>query len=702
MHGNFKWEKRTRTDWEKISVEMLSRPLRRPSREFIIEPTDNELRELFEQVAIASGPVAIDIETWGRTLSCVGFAVSPSKAYVLPTSTKQEREHYLPYIKALSESPNHKILQNGLFDLYWLAAYRVHVKSYMWDTLAMHHCVDPAEDHDLAFLSSIYSPHHVYWKDEAKDAEEVMKYASSRDAVLTYNAMDCVATYEVFCALYRELQRTGMLPFYERHYQAMFMPLLELMRRGIRCDVKKQKEWAKRLEGECDVVRKSLKKLAGEELYATKDETLWRVPTKPELTRLLVDPAGGQEPKNIDRVEAKAVGYVMSKKLVRDKKKILLKDFSGKKLQRFFYDTLAVPKQYKITHVEGGKEWRETLDKTALLKIVLRHKKAKEPARLLLEHRRKTKVAMFLKASKDRDGRIRCAYKHNTEAGRLASAKNPMGGGFNLQNQDREIRDTYLPEKGQVWIGFDGSQVEDRVCKMLTGAKRMQDLANLRPGEFDAHQWMAERIGTTRYNAKRVTHAAQRGMRGKKLQEVFLREDEIIIEVKECDRMLDAYLGELYEIRDFYFPWVRELLWTNNKRLANSWGRTIDFGTERLDDDLYRRAYSWPLQSECVDWLNQWGFLPTRYYLRDKKSKLLTQEHDGFGVSTEPEEAWDLCQHVVRNLERPRQLRGGSLVIPVTITVGRSWAGEEDGGVEFKRLPERDELEEAIRRVKDG
>jgi DNA polymerase I-like protein with 3'-5' exonuclease and polymerase domains len=469
------------------------------------------------------------------------------------------------------------------------------------------------------------------------------------------------------------------------------------MRRGVRCDVRKQREWAKSLEARCDEVREDLKNLAGEELYATKQETKWRTPTAAEWKRLLVDPKGEPVAKNIDRDVAKEIGYVMSKQMVRDKQNILLKDFSGKKLQRLFYDKLRVPKQYKITHTEEGKEHRETLDRTALIRIGLRHPKAKEPARLLLEHRRKMKIATFLKAKKDKDGRIRCTYKVNTEAGRLASAKNPMGGGFNLQNQDREIRDTYLADAGQVWIGFDGSQVEDRVCKMLTGAKRMQDLANMRPDAFDAHQWMAERIGTTRYNAKRVTHAAQRGMRGKKLAEVFLREDESIVSVKECDRMLDAYLEEYHEIRDQYFPWVRQLLWANQKLLANSWGRIVDFGTEAYGDDLYRRAYSWPLQSECVDWLNQWGFIPTYHYLKGKKSNVLTQEHDGFGVSTDPSEAWDLCEFVVRSLERPRVLRGGWLTIPVTITIGRSWAGEKDGGVEFARLPSRDELEEAVR-----
>jgi DNA polymerase I-like protein with 3'-5' exonuclease and polymerase domains len=610
-------------------------------------------------------------------------------------------------VKWICESECPKILQNGLYDLYWLWAYGVEVRNYAWDTMAMHHCLDPAEDHDLSFLSSIYRPLHVFWKDESKDAEELLKYARTRDAVHVYNAKDCVATFEVWLRLKELLEVGGRMEFYERHYRAMFLPIFGLMKQGVRCDLQKQKEWAGELERRCDEIREALKGLAGEELYATKEGISFRGPSEEEWGELLIDPQGGTKPKNIDKEAAKRIGYVMSKELVKTRKNILLKDFSGKKLQRLFYETLKVPKQFKVTHTEEGKRYTETLDKTALTRIALRVPKAAEPARLLLEHRRKAKVAMFLKAKKDRDGRIRCMYKQNTEAGRLASAKNPMGGGFNLQNQDREIRNTYLPNEGQVWVALDGSQVEDRYCKMLTGAKRMQELANLRPDEFDAHTYMAKKLFPgreidykLRYMEKRVVHASQRGMRGKKLAEIFLREDEMIIAESECDRMIDTYLDEYWEIREQYFPWVREMLWTSGKRLANSWGRVVDFGTERMDEDLYRRAYSWLLQSECVDWLNQWGWLPAIEWCgkEGRKSRVLTQEHDGFGVSTEPEEAWDLVRCVVGNLERPRALRGGWLTVPVTVTVGRSWAGEKDGGVEFKRLPGREVFEASVKK----
>ena len=72
-----------------------------------------------------------------------------------------------------------------------------------------------------------------------------------------------------------------------------------------------------------------------------------------------------------------------------------------------------------------------------------------------------------LKGAWDRDGRIRCQYKFTTISGRLASSKNPRGKGYNLQNPDREIRDTFLPDEGKVFVKIDMSQIEDRKNVMI-------------------------------------------------------------------------------------------------------------------------------------------------------------------------------------------------------------------------------------------
>ncbi len=704
-----KWEKRTLTDWGFIKEEMAGEVDYARRRQYYLDPTNLELSQLWDRIVDGEvSHLSIDIETWGRTLSCVGFGVSKEEAYVLPTLSREEKEYYLEWVRRLCESDTLKILQNGLYDLYWLEEYGISVNNYVFDTLSMHHAIDPAEEHSLAFLASIYtSPRQNFWKDEAKDAEEKMKYANDREALHTYNAIDVCVTYEVFENLYDILINTGRFAFYLNHYQKMYEPLLRCMRGGIRCDIERQREWADILIRECDVIREKLKGMAGEELYATEEKTTLRIPEDEEWEMLLIElHLEGEKkfkPKNIDRGAMKELGYVMSKRMIKEKEVLLKKSFSGVKLRRFFFDTLKVPKKYKMVKGEDGKRRTDTLDKAALLEIAIQVPKASEAAKLLIEHRRKSKVAQFLQAKKDKDGRIRCTYKQNTEAGRLASAKNPMGGGANLQNQDREIRDTYLPDEGTVWLAVDGSSVEDRIVKMLTGSARLQEMANLRPTQFDAHSYNAsllygrdEITKKMRQDSKFVAHGGQRNMGAPTLARKFLMDTGEVKTPSECKRLMEVYLSAHEEIRSEYWPWVRRNLLRDRMRLANGWGRLVDFGTERMDDELYRRGYSWYPQSECVDWLNQTGWVPLFYYLRDNKmkSRLMTHEHDGFGVSAYVDEIWDIVMFLINHMECVRVHRGGELVIPVSITVGRSWAGDKDGGREWDGLPNKGELED--------
>jgi DNA polymerase I-like protein with 3'-5' exonuclease and polymerase domains len=291
-----------------------------------------------------------------------------------------------------------------------------------------------------------------------------------------------------------------------------------------------------------------------------------------------------------------------------------------------------------------------------------------------------------------------------------------MKRGMNLQNVDREARDTFLPDLGQVWLAFDGSAVEDRDCKVLSGSQRLIDIANLHPCDFDSHRYVGSFLFNVPYDqvtkeqrdiAKRVAHASQRGMRGKRLAGIFLKEEERIVSVKDCDAYIDAYLEQHWEIRDIYFPAIRNAV-IRNKKLVNSWGRVLDFGTAQISNDLYQEAYSFPMQSECIDWLVRRGFRPTWHWLKNNnmKSHILTQEHDGFAVSAEPEEAYSIAQFVVQALERPviiptyGTVSPATLVIPVTVTVSRSWMGEPDQGTEFKRLPSEAVFNQAVSKAR--
>lgn len=459
-----KWEKRVKRDWRVVEEESHTRGYKPPKRTHIAKPIQFELDHFIDQVSAATQDdrMAIDIETWGNTLSCVGFALSPYYSITLPLVTKDEKEFYWPYVHYLCNCPVPKVLQNGLFDWYWLDAYGVNLYNYVYDTMAMHHCIDPVESHDLAFLASYFTRQN-YWKDEAKDAEEIKKYANNMSALWEYNGLDCCLTRELCGILEQKLDEGGLRKFYTKHYTEMFEPLLRVMRYGVKVNVKEQKKWAKRLVEEATVLREELAGVAGEDLWAKKA-------------------------------------------------------FSKVKLHRFLYKTLKCPRQKKTYFRKEGKVRDDSVDEVALKRLTLRYpKKIGDSGLKILKVRSLLKKASVLKKGWDKDGRIRTTYKLTTEQGRLSSSKNPMGRGYNLQNIEREkggIRKTFLPDDGCIFVRVDLSQSEDRFCKMYTRDPDMVEQANLRPHEWDSHTENARIIfrtdsvtGELRHLGKTAVHA---------------------------------------------------------------------------------------------------------------------------------------------------------------------------------------------------
>jgi DNA polymerase I-like protein with 3'-5' exonuclease and polymerase domains len=233
------------------------------------------------------------------------------------------------------------------------------------------------------------------------------------------------------------------------------------MRHGIKVDVKEQKKAAKLLRVELKGLHAQLNEMAGEELFATETRSELRDLTTTEWNTLLngkwreekdydketfegvpVPPPS----KYIDRdarntMKENGLVYMMSGKnagQIRYKVITIKKDFSKDKLLEFFYDTLNLPKQHKLRKVKGGgRKKGVSLDEDAIRKLMYKHTRAIEPGGLLLQYRGKKKELDYLKGAWDSDGRIRCTYKLLTNAGRLASAKNPMRKGYNLQNLKR-------------------------------------------------------------------------------------------------------------------------------------------------------------------------------------------------------------------------------------------------------------------------
>lgn len=266
------------------------------------------------------------------------------------------------------------------------------------------------------------------------------------------------------------------------------------------------------------------------------------------------------------------------------------------------------------------------------------------------------------------------------------------------------IREMFLADEGCVFVRVDMSQDEDRRCKMYTRAKRMVELANKRPHEYDAHRVNAAQLFNVsedkvdkeqRYIGKRAVHAAQRGMAGDKLSDILLNEASIVMEPKRCQRLIDKYLEVNWEIRDIYFPWVRRQI-IDERVLVNRWGRRLPFGYMRLNDDAFRVGYSFFMQSDCADNMNQNGFIPGSWWMQKELRKPLSlQVHDEIVASVPPERAYEYALFVTTMLEQPRDYFGNVLRVPAVVTVGTNWGN----GTEMKILPKKKEFDEVVHEI---
>lgn len=262
------------------------------------------------------------------------------------------------------------------------------------------------------------------------------------------------------------------------------------------------------------------------------------------------------------------------------------------------------------------------------------------------------------------------------------------------------------PPLKKIILECDLSQAEGRVVYVRSRDAKLIELARTRPDEFDMHTHNASVIfgcepklvtKEQRYLGKKTVHGAQRGLGGEKMAGELLK-DGHVISAWECSKFLRAYLNDTGLDRS-YMPEVRKRL-LQDRVLINAWGRRWSVKYERMNEDLYRRGYSWYPQSDVADLLNQRGFLPLSRFIRREglQARINLQVHDSLVISTPPNEAYTIARFLRDSLETPIDYEGIPLAMPVEVKLGRTWKGD----VEFKKLPKRAAFTEIAHAIAAG
>ena len=159
-------------DLKKAKKEAEYPAVIRPERKIIIPTTLVEVAEWAEY--LLKQPIwAIDIEVMNFEVSAVGFAPATNLAISFPLSgqhwTEDEECVVWRWMNQLLNSKCRKVLQNGIFDINFLATQcAIHVSEPIEDTMIAHHVMYPEMLKGLGFLGSMYCNSQEYWKDAVK------------------------------------------------------------------------------------------------------------------------------------------------------------------------------------------------------------------------------------------------------------------------------------------------------------------------------------------------------------------------------------------------------------------------------------------------------------------------------------------------------------------------------------------------------
>lgn len=125
------------------------------------------LRQGLPEFYYEKGPIAVDIETSGDRLLCVGFCQSDPIVYVVSADQFFEHKEEFQHVFDLFQL----IFHNGLFDVSFLQRLGFTIPNWV-DTMLLHHTIYSELPHSLAFVSSVYT-RMPYWKWMAHEEEEI-------------------------------------------------------------------------------------------------------------------------------------------------------------------------------------------------------------------------------------------------------------------------------------------------------------------------------------------------------------------------------------------------------------------------------------------------------------------------------------------------------------------------------------------------
>lgn len=605
----------------------------RPTYEQVIERLD----WLWAQLEASNSPykLAPDIETKAGHLDCVGIAWSRTEAICIPFMSRERWEGYWTLEEEieihwrLARVLNHPrawlVGQNWGYDQQYFARHQGYVPPLGRDTMLTHHAMFSHSQKGLDFLASMYNDHHLYWKDDGKEAD--LKVPEEKR--WTYNCQDCVNTFEVeehereviagFEATWPELPR--IVEFQNTVARAV----TRMMLRGFRTDAPTRKAMSAELQARRAVILREITELLGHEINP----------------------------------------------------------LSPPQLQKLFYEDFGIT-PIKKRNAKGM--YVPTMDEDALETIAGKVGVLKPLISRMLAVRKITKHnSTYVQMPLDIDGRLRCSFNvAGTVTYRFSSSENAFQSGGNLQNittgdEDEEadvqlpnIRKLFLFDEGRIGFDLDGDSADLRIVTGESGCRQMQAYfaAGVKPYVEIAKEFYHDSSITKHHSSykrmKALCHATNYYGTPQGLS------TRIGLPVHDVDRMQKWYFGMCPEIK----AWQEDVIKQINSRgwIRNPFGYRCWF-VDRISQKSYRDGMAWIPQSSVGIFINHiLVALDAAAEAGELPLELLLQVHDSLTGQWPSTLGMGVADEIKSRSRVPIQCQSGEIIIPVGLkTSTTSW-----------------------------
>lgn len=626
-------------DLRRAKHESFYRDIRRSPREFIINPPIDEAISRLRKL----GPrIAVDIETFGDRISCVGAADSPTSAlcigFIGGPYTVSELVTIWRELDNLLRT-REIIGQNIQFDTTRLERLGFQLPNIYHDTMLAHHLLwtelgmqvkrrqgDRGVDslsgkHSLAFISSIYTD-EPYYKDESDQAWQTPDLPTEERyrRYWTYNCKDCCVTYEAYEKMEKELHRYNQHDYYHNRVIPLIRPIMRMQDRGLLVDLGRLTSVRRRIELELAVMQLQFNQQIGFQC---------NVKSPQDITYLI-------------------------------------------------QNVLHLP-QAKLTKTGKPKTDEETLQNYAFTSA-----HAELFKQIIDIRERRTLLSSFLNLELE-NGRYKANYLiHGTDSGRLSSRSARKGP--QLQNIPKSTRNIFITSPNKVFAQGDLARAEatyvayDARCDDLIAAYSdiQRDLYSELATQALGIPVSKQRNAWARELFKRVIHGSNYKMGPLRFVAV-LRLAGIDIGLlpvpgrsnkAKAEYVQGYYLNRYPEIGAWQQRIEDEVRQT--RCLFDAFGRRRMF-LGRMDDALFRAACSYPPQATIVSITNQ-----AIEKLDAQGYELVLQVHDSLTIEVEDTRLHQCMEDIRKAMSIPITLHGRTFTIPVDLTYGKSWGYLKD------------------------